>query len=83
MENKVNLGQYLSEERKRLDHFNLNVAEYRVQNGMSPQLKLLYREMGSDGENLEMMISKANNIQESFRKIFMKEVVPENQDVPF
>lgn len=83
MENKVNLGQYLSEERKRLDHFNLNVAEYRVQNGMSPQLKLLYREMGSYGENLEMMISKANNIQESFRKIFMKEVVPENQDVPF
>ena len=83
MENKVNLGQYLSEERKRLDHFNLNVAEYRVQNGMSPQLKLLYREMGSYGENLEMMVSKANNIQESFRKIFMKEEVPENQDMPF
>ena len=50
---------------------------------MSPQLKLLYREMGSYGENLEMMVSKANNIQESFRKIFMKEEVPENQDVPF
>ena len=82
-ENVESLGLKLLEEQKKLDKFNLNVAEYRLQNGMSPQLKMLYREMGSYGENLEMMLQKSQYIQESFRKIYMKEVPAENSDVPF
>ena len=83
MENTTNLGLKLLEEQRRLDTFNLKVAEYRVQNGMSPQLKLLYYEMGCYSENLINMFNTANRIEESFRKIYMKEAVPENQDVPF
>ena len=82
-ENVESLGLKLLEEQKKLDKFNLNVAEYRLQNGMSPQLKMLYREMGSYVENLEMMLQKSQYIQESFRKIYMKENPAEIPEVPF
>jgi len=83
MENVENLGLRLLEEQKRLDKFNLNVAEYRLQNGMSPQLKQLYYEMGCYSESLINVFNKAQYIQELFRKIYMKEPTDNHTDIPF
>lgn len=63
------LDAKLIEASKVLDKFNLLVAEFRVQNGMSNDLHHLYRDMGKYGNNLDLLIDEANKIEKDFEAI--------------
>lgn len=63
------LGNKITDEQTRLDKFNFDVAEYRIQNGMSEKLKTLYRDMGVYGEELDKLKRRADNLNALFSDI--------------
>ena len=67
------LGTKIQEEFKKLDKFNYDVANYRVQNGMSPKLKGLYKLMGAYGACIEQVKNQADAINKEFQEIYLKE----------
>lgn len=67
------LGTKVLEELQKLDKFNYDVASYRLQNGMSPQLKALYKQMGCYHAMLEQAKEQAVNINGLFEQIYLKE----------
>ena len=63
------LGDKITDEQTRLDKFNFDVAEYRIQNGMSEKLKTLYHDMGVYGEELDKLKRRADNLNALFSDI--------------
>lgn len=84
----MRISDVITEAQINLDKFNLKVAEYRVRNGFSPPLRLLYAKMGKLGDALIEMKNFALNrerddreIERMFKELLAKEaVVNEGED---
>ena len=70
--NELRLGEMIVEEEKELDDFNLVVAKYRVENGMSLELISLYTRMGNYSKSLQCLKKEADRIKEHFSKLPVK-----------
>jgi hypothetical protein len=83
----VKLLELLHKSKDNLDEFNLEVAKYRVRNGMSPELVLLYSRMGRLSKLYNHIESHLEDLYrldiltgEQFEKMLLKEDTDERED---
>lgn len=62
--------------RARFDCFNLEVAEYRVKEGMSDYLHRLYKLMGNWDQRLQELITDAEIISATYSKLIGEDDKP-------